>query len=588
MRRLITALLLLSGIAASAQNNAARHWADSVFKTLTPEQRIAQLMVVRLSSYDGKTKTITYLDKKVAELVKKYNVGGICIFQGAPVMQAKTMNALQASAKTPILMCIDAEWGLGMRLLDSVMPLPKQMMLGAMHDSSIVYQYGKLVAQQCKRFGVQVDYAPVIDVNNNPANPVINDRSFGEDKYKVTRFGIQYMKGLQENGVMACVKHFPGHGDVAVDSHLDLPVINKSIKQLDSLELYPFRELFKAGVASAMIAHLYIPSIDSSANRATSLSKNNVTGLLRNKLGFQGLTFTDALEMKGVTKFFPEGDAAVQALIAGNDMLCLPDDVPLTLAKVKKAISQKKLSRADLDERCKKVLMAKYMYGLAQPVTIDTANLVADLNSGIAAMRRLVAENALTVLTKNNPAFFPLPVPVQPITHNLACVSIGASADNGFAKRLHNDFQADVFYFNYKQDGAGIKQLVDSLKKTYKQIVIGIHDFSRSPVNNFNISKPAIELATQLQQLNNSITFVFGNPYAIKNWCGAPNLVACYEDDEIVHNTAADLLEGKINAKGTLPVTVCDQFHYGSGFITNGFFLPRQSQQPLASTAPNF
>ncbi len=215
------------------------------------------------------------------------------------------LNALQKTAKTPILVSMDAEWGVGMRILDSVLPLPKQMMLGAIKDESIIYKYGQVVARQCKRMGIHVNYAPVVDINNNPNNPVINDRSFGEDKYKVARFGIQYMKGMQDMGVMACAKHFPGHGDVGVDSHYDLPVINKTKEQLDSLELYPFRQIFDAGIGSAMIAHLFIPAIDNRPNRATSLSKANVTDLLRHELNFQGLTFTDALEMQGVKKFFP-------------------------------------------------------------------------------------------------------------------------------------------------------------------------------------------------------------------------------------------------------------------------------------------
>lgn len=260
-------------------------------------------MVARLSSIDAKTKKVIFYDTKVAALVKQYNIGGICLFQGSPEKQATILNSLQAIAKTPILMCIDAEWGLGMRMTDSVLPLPRQMMLGAMKDASIVYQYGAIVAEQCKRMGIQVNYAPVIDINNNPLNPVINDRSFGEDKYKVANFGIAYMKGMQDNGVLACAKHFPGHGDVSVDSHYDLPVINKSFAQLDSLELYPFKKIFEAGVGSVMIAHLYIPSIDTAKNRATSLSKKNIQALLRNQLNYQGLTFTDALEMQGVKKF---------------------------------------------------------------------------------------------------------------------------------------------------------------------------------------------------------------------------------------------------------------------------------------------
>ncbi len=557
------------------ENTAAANWADSVYKTLSNEERITQLMVVRLSAIDAKTKVVSFYDKQVSDLISKYNVGGVCVFQGSPVKQANIINALQAKAKTPLLMCIDAEWGVGMRMIDSVLPLPRQMMLGAVTDAGIAYQYGKIVADQCRRVGLQVNYAPVVDVNNNPNNPVINDRSFGEDKYKVALFGIQYMKGMQDNGVMACAKHFPGHGDVAVDSHLDLPVINKSMAQLDSLELYPFREIFKAGIGSVMIAHLFIPAIDNTANRATSISKNNVTELMRNQLGYQGLTFTDALEMQGVKKFFPNGAASVESLIAGNDMLCLPGDVPLAIAKIQAAIKNKKLSWADIEMHCKKVLVSKYQYGLANLQPINTANLTSDLNSQVSVMRKLIAENALTVLRKTDDAFFSMAAPVKPVANDVVYVSVGTSSDNAFAKRMRTDYKTDVFNFSYNQDAGRILSMVELIKKRYKKVVIGIHNYSRVPANNFGISKAAVDLVTKLQQQTNAITFVFGNPYAIKNWCAAKNIVACYEDDEIIQNVAIDLLQGKINAKGKLPVTVCDEFKYGSGLITAGFFLPR-------------
>ena len=255
------------------------NWADSVFKTLSNEQKIAQLMIIRAHSNLGEKHV-----QDVTNLIKKYDVGGLCFFQGGPVRQAKLTNFYQQTAKTPLMICIDGEWGLGMRL-DSVINFPRQLMMGAVPDAKLIYEFGKAVGNQCKRIGIQVNYAPDIDINNNPENPVINDRSFGEDKYKVALYGVQYMKGMQDVGVMACAKHFPGHGDVSVDSHLDLPVINKSRKELDSLELYPFRELIKAGVGSMMMAHLYIPSIDNTANQASSLSVKNVTGLLRNELG---------------------------------------------------------------------------------------------------------------------------------------------------------------------------------------------------------------------------------------------------------------------------------------------------------------
>jgi beta-glucosidase-like glycosyl hydrolase/CubicO group peptidase (beta-lactamase class C family) len=531
-----------------------------VLQSLTPEQRIAQLMVLRLTSYDFKTKTPIYYDSLVAAKVKQYNIGAVCLFQGHPVKQASIINNLQSLAQTPILVTIDAEWGVGMRLFDSVQALPRQMMLGAVQDETIVYQYGKLVAGQCKRLGIHVNYAPVVDVNNNPNNPVINERSFGEDKYKVAAYGIQYMKGMQDAGVMACAKHFPGHGDVAVDSHYDLPVINKTMAQLDSLELYPFKTIFAAGVASVMVAHLYIPTIDSQTNRATSISKKNVTDLMRSQLGYQGLTFTDALEMQGVKKFYPDGASSVQSIIAGNDMLCLPGDVD-------KAIANGQLSQAIIDYHCKRVLLAKYQYGASQKTMVNPDHITADLNEGIAGLRKKIAQNALTVLAKNNDALFAM----QPDT-GIAYIGIGSNGENEFAKRIKNELGATSFYFSYKDDAAAANNILQQAK-AYKKIIVGIHGYSRTPANNFGLSPAAIELARQLQQQDNSISLVFGNPYAIKNFCNAANLVACYEDDAITQQVAADFLLGNINAKGRLPVTVCDAFKFGSG-INTGFFLP--------------
>ena len=547
---------------AQNKNAAAQHWADSVYKTLSNDERIAQLMVVRLSTIDSKTKTITFFDDKVRELVKKYNIGGICLFQGSPVKQATILNSLQAMAKTPIMICMDAEWGVGMRFTDSVLPLPKQMMLGAMTDEKTVYAYGQIVAAQCKRMGIQVNYAPVVDVNNNPDNPVINDRSFGQDKYKVAAFGIQYMKGMQDAGVMACAKHFPGHGDVNTDSHFDLPVINKSLAQLDSLELYPFRKIFDAGIGSVMVAHLFIPAIDSTPNRATSLSPKNINGLMRTDLNYQGLTFTDALEMQGVKKFFPDGAAAVQSLVAGNDMLCLPDDVPLAIKKIKAAIKQKKLTQADIEMHCKKVLLAKYEYGLSNWQPVNSDHLTDDLNRDVPAMRRTVAEQAITLVAGADRDFFPLR---DTAPGDIAFAGFGISSENALATRMKNDLHATVFYFgvNDKYDDS----LLNKLKK-FKRVVIGIHGLTRYPANNFGFTKDMADMIRAVQQNNKSMSFLFANAYALKNFCSAPNMAICYEDDDVVQNTAADLLEGKIFYKGVLPVSVCGNFKYGFGIET--------------------
>lgn len=551
---------------------AGTQWADSVYKTLTKDQRIAQLMVVRLSGIDAKTRKPVFYEKQVMDLVNKYNVGGICLFQGGPIQQATIINQLQNTAKTPLLVCIDAEWGVGMRF-DSVAPLPKQMMLGAMSNAGIVYKYGELVADQCKRVGIQVNYAPVVDINNNPNNPVINDRSFGEDKYKVADFGIAYMKGMQDKGVMACAKHFPGHGDVSVDSHLDLPVINKPFEKLDSLELFPFKKIFAAGVGSVMIAHLYIPAIDTTANRATSLSPQNIKGLLRTTLGYQGLTFTDALEMQGVKKFFPDGEASVQSLIAGNDMLCLPGDVPLAIEKIKKAIKKKALSWDDIEWHCKKVLQAKYEYGLAKRQPITITNITADLNKGIPEMRRLIAENAITLLAKSNEDFFPFTPWHYNQPNDVAYVAVGINSQNAFAQRMQTDYHAAVYYFDNTKKEWEANNLVKELAR-YKKIIVGIHNLGRSPASNYGLNAAELALVNGLKENEQAMLFVFGNAYSVKNFCTAKNLAVCYDDDPVTQAVAMDILQGKLLFTGVLPVTVCDNFIFGFGLKTASLYEP--------------
>jgi beta-N-acetylhexosaminidase len=545
----------------------AKHWADSVLKTLSNEEKIAQLMVIRAHSNLGEKHV-----QEVTNLIKQYNVGGLCFFQGGPVRQATLTNQYQKLAKTPLMIAIDGEWGLGMRL-DSVINFPRQLMMGAVADASIIYDFGKAVGEQCKRIGIQVNYAPDIDINNNPDNPVINDRSFGEDKYKVSMFGVQYMKGMQDVGVMACAKHFPGHGDVSVDSHYDLPVINKSRAALDSLELFPFRELIKAGVGSMMIAHLYIPSIDSTANQATSLSKKNVTGILRNELGYEGLTFTDALEMKGVAKFYPSGEAAVQSLIAGNDMLCLPGDVPNAIQKIVQAIEVGKLTWADIDSKVYKVLLSKFHLGLNNVEEIKIENITADLNASTNVIRKKLSEQALTLLRLNNPKLLP-----NHSKKKVAFVGIGINQMNTFAAEVKEAFNAKIFLMDYK-DSTSLESLKKKLKRKYKTIIVGVHAYSRRPANNYGMSKDAVELIKYLGEKDNAIIFDFGNPYAIRNFCDVKNLVACYEDDNLIHVAAANLLQGKQIAKGKLPVTICSDLKFGDGITANYYFPYTQPEK---------
>lgn len=564
MKKIISCLLVMASLAVQAQQ-AENRWVDSIFNLLNKDEKIAQLMVVRMSTFtgSGSNRNAIFFEKEVEEAVLKYNIGGICLFQGGPLKQASLINKYQTLTKTPLLICIDGENGVGMRF-DSVGGLPRQMMLGAVQDPSLIYEYGKVVGEQCKRVGIQVNYAPVVDINNNPNNPVINDRSFGEDKYKVADFAIQYIKGMQDVGVMACVKHFPGHGDVDVDSHHDLPVINKSREQLDSLELYPFRQAFAAGVGSVMVAHLSIPAIDNTANRPTSISYNNVTTLLRKELNYQGLTFTDALEMQGVAKYFPDGAASVESLIAGNDMLCLPGDIPATIKKIKEAIRKKKLSWDKIDVAVKRVLHAKYQYGLSKRTPVWLANLTEDLNQKVEETRKIIAENALTLLRNDDYGVFPIAKGKK-----VAYLGFGLTKDNAFAQQIRKDYDGHVYYFDYKLDSSKADAILTLLKDRYDVVVVGLHNYNRYPANNFGISAASFSLIKNIQQQFKTVTMAFGNPYVIKNFCDAKVLVACYEDDSTTQATAADLLYGRFNAKGKLPVTVCETFKYGSGVLVN-------------------
>lgn len=451
MRKVLVLALLFSCTGVYAQRflevtPESKAWADSKLKKLSRKEKIAQLMVIRTS-----TRTATgaqFFEKEVLKYIRKYNIGSICLFQGTSQQQALLINNLQRKAETPLMVCVDGETGLGMRFSD-VIPFPDQLTIGAVQDPGIAYKTGKAIADQCKRIGIQVDYAPVVDINNNPANPVINFRSFGEDKFKVAAFGSSIMRGMQDNGILACAKHFPGHGDVSVDSHLDLPVISKTFAQLDELELYPFKSMIKDGIGSVMVAHLYIPAIDSTLNRATSLSPNNVSKLLRGQLGFKGLTFTDALEMKGVAKFYPQGEAAVQSLIAGNDMLCLPGDVKGSIRKVRKAIRKKRLSWNEIDEKVNRVLLAKYNLGLNKITTIDTTLLTENLNAQTQELKKEVYRNALTLLRNDSPEILS-----GLANKNIAFVGIGAGMANLFAAGLKTNFHADCFFINHNASKA--------------------------------------------------------------------------------------------------------------------------------------
>lgn len=537
-------------------------WVDSVFNSLSNDEKIAQLFMV--AAYSNKDQEhIDHLDS----LINHYNIGGLIFFQGGPIRQAKLTNHYQNISKTPLMVSIDAEWGLAMRL-DSTMKFPKQMTLGAIQNNELIFEMGKEIANQCKRLGMQVNLAPVADVNNNPNNPIINYRSFGEDKYLVTKKALAYMNGMQSVNVLANAKHFPGHGDTDSDSHKTLPIITHDLNRLDSIELYPFKVLIDSGLASMMVAHLYIPALDSTPNRASTLSKRIVTDLLKKDLGFKGLTFTDALNMRGVTAFYNPGELDVEALIAGNDVLLFSENVPLAIQKIKEAIADGRISQNDIDTKCKHILEAKAWTGLDELEQVEIKNLYEDLHTAKAEyLNTTLFEQALTLLKNDNDL-----IPLQGLeNYNIASVTIGAENNNEFNQSIDRYARTEKHTYPLQPEETDFKQAKSDLKSN-DLLIITIHDMNQRPYQNFGISNRLNAFIEEISVGKKVILNILGNPYCIKKFTAAQNaeaILISYEDHPITKDLSGQLIFGGIPAKGKLPVSVSENYPIGSGIITN-------------------
>ncbi len=537
-------------------------WVDSVMNTLSTEQQIAQCIWVA-----GYSNRDVSHEVEIADIIRKYGVGGIVFFQGTAAKQAELTNFYQKISKVPLLICLDAEWGIGMRI-DDVEKFPFQMTLGAIKNDSLVYQFGKAVASQFKRLGMQMNLAPVADININPLNPVINYRSFGENRDKVASKTMMYMKGMQDNGILATGKHFPGHGDTNVDSHLDLPLIIRSMQRLDSIELYPFRKLIGGGIGSIMTAHLNLPSLDTTTGLPSTLSHVIIKGLLKNELGFSGLVITDAMNMKGVTKYFKPGEADAKALEAGNDVAEFVTDIEATIRETKNYIILKKLTYDDIALKCRKIIALKYWSGLNKRQIINVANIDKDLTpmTSKALIRDLYA-NALTVLTNNQNI---LPVKnLQKI--KIATISINRNKISTFQQRIGNYHPADHFFLD-ASDTTACATLLKKLS-SYDLVIAGVFGLDQRPNMGFGIKPGLIDFVEKLIGKNKTIVTWFGNPYGIdkiKILKSADGLVLAYQENEYTEDLSAQLIFGGIGAGGSLPVTINTNWPSGFGIITQG------------------
>ena len=546
-------------------------WADSVFKQLSPEQRIAQLFIIRAYSY----KDSCYKDS-LTSVIERYQPGGICFFKGTPYAQAGFTNRLQQVSRVPLLVAIDAEWGLGMRL-DSTIAFPRPITLGAIANDTLIYQMASRIAADCRRLGIYINFAPVADINCNPDNPVINFRSFGENKFRVASKCLSFARGLQDNGVMAVAKHFPGHGDTDSDSHLTLPVIRHSRERMDSVELYPFKLLINSGIEGIMIAHLFLPCYDSSSNTAATLSKPVVSQLLKEKLGFKGFVITDALDMQGVAKYFKAGEIELKALQAGNDILLLPQHIEEAIKVIKTAADSNIVSWAGIDKKCFRILMLKSGLGVSK-MPVDMHNLYRDLNPRSSVLLQKEGFASALTMVKNELGLIPI---ISPDKRHIAYLGIGDKPGNRFSEKL-NDYATVSSFFLPKEFTKTAQDSILSMLGKFEVIILGLHNMTGYPADSFNLSKQALFMADTLSKMSRTALVVFGNPYSLgllpKN-LKAESILVAYQDFPVTQLLAAEVLFGGIPAQGRLPVSSAT-FPYGTGEDTDktrfSFVMPEE------------
>ena len=530
-----------------------RQWVDSVYNSLSLKQKIGQLFMVDAFSSKGKAE-----QNRLAKLIEEQEIGGIIFSKGGPVRQANMHNALQAKSNVPMLIAMDAEWGLSMRL-DSTYAFPWNMTLGALQDKTLVKQTGAQIAKHCKRLGVHMNFAPVIDINTNPKNPIIGNRSFGETKENVSDKGILFMQGMQSQNVLASGKHFPGHGDTDKDSHKTLPSILFTKERIDEIELYPFKKIIKEGISSIMVAHLNIPSLEKTPGLPSSLSENVVTNILRKKLRFNGLIFTDALNMKGAANFQEPGAIDLAAFEAGNDVLLISENVPKAVTKIEAAILSGEMTVQRLESSVRRILKAKFKAGLNKYTPIETDSLIADLNSiENDLLYEKVAENAITLLRNDLNS-----VPVKDLElKKIAYVAMGDASGQAFYEQLK--LYADVTKVTVTTK-ADITKL-----KAYNHVIVGFHKSNENPWKSYKFTKQEKLVLTTVAQLHKTTLVAFAKPYALNNLDAVTYLnsvVIGYQNSTIFQQKAAQALFGAIPIKGKLPVSITPHFKVGDGFF---------------------
>lgn len=532
-------------LAQYAQNQEA--WVQKQMDSMSLPQKVGQLFMI--STYSNRTET-TY--KQVEEYIRQYHVGGIIFFQGHPVQQAKLTNRYQAASKIPLLIGMDAEWGLGMRL-DETISFPKQITLGAVQDLRLLEEVGYAIGMQCQRLGIHMNFSPVADINTNPDNPVINYRAFGENAQEVADRAVAFHRGLKRARIMGSAKHFPGHGDSDADSHYSLPVLTHSENRLRTSEFIPFRRLIADSIASVMVGHLYVPALEAAPNTPATVSRRIVTDLLRNEWQFNRLVITDALNMRGLTKHYPTGQAEVAALLAGNDLLLQTANLPIAFQAVLTAVEQGRIPRSELDRKVRKILQSKYWAGLAAYRPIPEQNLLSDLQDASAKTIKEAVFSAATTVVQDQQQLLPFQ---RLDSTKFASVTISGPEESLFQSTLSQYAPFQHFSIPFKPVKDADWQWVLEKASQYEVVVVAVHDMNNQSARQFGVSQATVRFIQALQEKTKVVVCAFGNPYGLALFQDLPTLVCGYEDDPVGHGEVPQILFGAKPARGKLPVQV--------------------------------
>jgi beta-glucosidase-like glycosyl hydrolase len=526
-------------------------WVDSVYSSLTIDQKIGQLFTIWVATKEGPERM-----DEIADIIKTNHLGGLIFSLGNVKDQAIATNRFQSISKVPLLIGMDAEWGIGMRL-DDAFSFPFNMTLGAIENNKLIYEVGERIGVHSKRLGVHINFAPVVDINTNPNNPVIGSRSFGENKFNVTNKSIAYLKGMQSQGIMGSAKHFPGHGDTSQDSHKTLPTINFDSKRINDVELYPFKELIKNNLSSVMVAHMEVPSLENKPKLPSTLSKTIVTKILKKKLKFDGLIITDAMDMKGVVDFNKSESADVAALLAGNDLLLMPDDLDQSTLSIKKALNEGVLTTQRLSQSVKKILMAKYKAGLNNNSTVTLENLREDLNSEKdKALLDQLTKESITVI-KNESQI----VPIKNLSKKIAYLKMGDSDSDEFFKMLNHYTKVDLIDSN-----SDFLRLIDG----YDHIIVGLHKSDETPFESYKFTSTEKSNLELISKSSKVILTVFSKPYALMDidLTNISSIIVPYQNNAVTQQKTAQLIFGAIGSKGVLPVSINKSFPAGTSIKT--------------------